>query len=172
MHHDLVCDVLCLDLRGRWSVPALRWVSARELRRPSDIARSRRMSTMTSATWRTITWMSPVVYCDVVRGVSSPSTRVRIRFPHLGHGALPLFLLRGAACHGHFLEIQFRVMGAGRRNFVRPFAVEAAGNATAWIDTLEGLRVIRKDTFTLGTLVVVWRGPTRREGRGLWFSRN
>lgn len=116
--------------------------------------------------------MSPVVYCDVVRGVSSSSTRARIRFPHLGYGALPLFLLRSAACHGHFLDIAFRVLGTGRRDFVRPFAVEAAGNTTAWIDALEGLGVIRKYTFRLGTLVVVWRGPTGRERRGLWFSRN
>lgn len=149
----------------------IRWVSTWELRRSPNVARSGRLAGR--RTWRTISGTSPVVYRDVVRGVSTPSTVVRVRSPHLGYRALPLFLLRSAACHGQLLEIALRVLCTRRRDLVRPFAVKAAGDTTAWIDALDGLRAIRKDTITLGALVVVWRGPTRREGRGLLlFSRN
>lgn len=127
---------------------------------------------MASAIWRTISGLSPVICCDVVWGISSPSTQIRIRSPYVGYRSLPLLLLRSASCHGQFLEITFGVLCTGRRDLVRPFAVETARNATARIDALDGLGVIRKDAFGLGTLVVVWRGPTRWEGRGFWLSRN
>lgn len=171
MHHDLVRDELCFDL-GRWSVLCVKLASGWELRRPADVAWSRRTRGMVSAMWRTMRGVSPVLHCDVVRGVSPTSAIVRIRFAHLRYRSLPLFLLCGAARHGQFLEIAFRVLCTGGRYLVRPFAVEAAGDTTALIDALDGLRAIRKDTIALGTLVVVWRGPTRWERRGLWFSRN
>lgn len=116
--------------------------------------------------------VSPVVNCDVVRSVSSTSAIVRIRFAHLRYRSLPLLLLCRAARHGQFFEIAFRVLCMGGRYLVRPFAVEAAGDTTALIDALDGLRAIREDTIALGTLIVVWRGPTGWERRGLWFSRN
>lgn len=66
----------------------------------------------------------------------------------------------------------FGVLCAGGRDLVGPFAVEATRDATTWIDALGGLGTIRKDAIGLGALVVVRRGPARREGRGFWLSGN
>lgn len=146
----------------------------RELWWTRGVALSRPMWDVARATGRTVHGMSSVVCGDIVwaLNVSPPSTHVRIRSPHLGERALPLFLLRSAACHVEFFEIAFRVLGTGGRDLVGAFAVEAAGDATAWIGALDGLRGVWKDTVALGTLVVIRRGPTGWECRGLWFSRN
>jgi len=62
MHHDLVCDILCLDLRSSISVPTIGRVSVRELWRPPDIARPRRTWNMTGAMrWTIPRIMPPVV---------------------------------------------------------------------------------------------------------------
>lgn len=112
-----------------------------------------------------------VVCCDVVRGVPCSSTHsIWIRSPHLGCRALSLLLLPSTLCDGEFLDITFCFLCAGGRNLVCAFAVEAARDATAWIDALDGLGAVRIDAIPLGALAVVWRGPTRRESRNsLWL---
>lgn len=182
MHHDLVCDELRLDLRGIRSVHRVRWIFLWELwwALSSDVARSGLAGDVARAIRRNVRCISPVVddrcWGVIMGGVSRPrrppTYARRIGSPHFGYCSLPLFLLRAAARQGEFFEIAFRVLSAGGGDFVRAFAVEATRDATAWIHALDGLRVVWKDAVALGALVMVWRGPTRRESCGLRFSGN